>query len=326
MDAWEKFKIAIKKDGLVNEGDRIILAVSGGPDSVCLTHLFWRLAKALDLELVIVYFDHGLRVQAKKEIFFIKKLGGKLNIPVQVRVLKVKEHSSQNKVSIETAGRDLRYQELDNVAKELKFNKIVTGHNANDNAETVLMWLIRGTGAEGLSGIPPKRKTKGNIEVIRPILSVTRKEILTYLKRQKMFFCIDRSNFDIDYTRNKIRHELIPMLNKYNSNVVEHLYNLSRIVSRENTYLNMLSQKAQKNLVSVSKNKISLDLKGFFGYNKAIQNRIIKNILPQKRSQLQIERLMDFLSAPHKKNIHFSSNWEIEKSPGKLVIKKLVQA
>lgn len=322
MDAWEKFKNSIKKNELVKPQDKIILAVSGGPDSVCLTHLFWRLAKTVDLELLIVYFDHGLRKQAKNEAVFIEKLGKKFGIQVCIRKLPVKEYSGQNKISIETAGRDLRYLELDRIAKQFRFNKIATGHNANDNAETMLMWIIRGTGAEGLSGIPLFRSSNKNIRIIRPILPVTRQEILKYLKDQKLRFCIDSSNFSLDYTRNKIRHHLIPILNKYNNCIVEHLYNLSRILSSENAYLNEISKRSVKRTVSRSENKISLDLKRFFGYNKTIQKRVIKEILPQKRSQTQIERLMDFLSTPEQKNIHFSSNWKIEKTFKKLIIKK----
>jgi tRNA(Ile)-lysidine synthase len=322
MNVWDKFRNLIKKEELVMHGDRILLAVSGGPDSVCLTHLFWRLKKTVEIELSIVYFDHGLRRQAGKEVVFVNKLGCKLGIPVYIQKLPVKEFSKKNKISVETAGRDLRYKNLEDLARKLKFNKIATGHNANDNAETMIMWLLRGTGMEGMSGIPISRTTENKIKIIRPILAVTKKEILNYLAGQKMPFRVDRSNLSLDYTRNKIRHNIVPMLAKYNPCIVEHLYNLSRIVSGENAYLNKLAKSAQRNTVTKSKNKITLDLKGFFGYNKTIQTRIIKAILPQKCSLSQIERLMESLSAPNRKHIDFSNDWKIEKKTNKLVFKK----
>lgn len=322
-DAWEKFKKFVKKNGLVCAGDRVLLAVSGGPDSMCMMHLFWRLKKTLPIKLFSVYLDHGLREKTKDEIKTIKKESERMNVTFLTGRISVKSYAKSEKVSLETAGRILRYKTFMRLARELGCNKISTGHTANDNAETLLMWLIRGTGSEGLSGIPVSRLENDKITVIRPVLSVTRPEIMGYLKRQKMPFCIDKTNYSLDFTRNRIRHELIPSLEKYNPSVVEHLNNSSQIISRENEFINRFTTRALRKSCVILKNKITLDLKQFIGYNEVIQARILKNIIPQKRSLAWVERLTEWILRSPQKEIHFSRLWRLEKNKNKLIFFKL---
>ena len=322
MDAWEKFKSFVYENNLVGPGDRVLLAVSGGPDSVCLAHLFWRLKKLLPLELIIVNMDHGLRRESSRESKKVEVLGKKLQIPVVVRKIKVRETANYGKMSLETAGRNLRYETLFSIAKEKSFTKIATGHTADDNAETVLMWLIRGTGSEGLSGIPVVRKSEGRPVILRPMLSITREEIMHYIKRQKLTFSIDSSNLELDFTRNRIRHTAIPVLKKFNPKFIEHVFNLSGIVAVENEFLNAIAARAVRRVASVSRNGISLDLKRFFGYNEAVKQRILKAILPEKRSLRNIRRLKDLILSENLKGILLTKCWRVEKRRNRLFFRK----
>lgn len=323
MNAWEKFKKTVKNNNFVKNGDKILIAVSGGPDSVSLLHLFWRLKKNLNIELFAANMDHGLRKQSKKDSETVRLLCEKFQIPVFIKKIPVEQYADLHKMSIETAGRELRYQTLNDFAKELKCNKISTGHTANDNAETIMMWLLRGTGTEGLSGIPAFRKELNNKKIIRPILNITRSEIIDYIKSQGLAYCIDKSNFSMDYTRNRIRHKIIPLLESCNPRFIDHIFNLSQILSKENDYLNELTARALKRSVKrFSQDKISLDLKRFFRYNGVIQARILKEILPEKRSLLHIERLLEWILSKSSREISFSHLWNVEKIENKLFLIK----
>jgi tRNA(Ile)-lysidine synthase len=329
MEAWEKFKKFITKRGLVKEGDNILLSVSGGPDSVCMLHLFWRLSKTVPLGLHVCTFDHGLRKESRKEVKLVQNLSKQFGIPCTAIELPVKDFSRKNKISTETSGRLLRYRYLARIAAELCYNKVATAHTANDNAETFLMWLARGTGAEGLSGIPLERDLVTGIRLIRPILSLTKPEILSYLKRQKLRFYFDKSNLSLDYTRNRIRHTLIPLFEKLNKKFVDHVYNSSKILAIENEYFSEIVERKIKSRVFYSRSlpageaeRIKLDLKQFFGYNNVLQLRILKRILPEKRSQFNIERLLDWLKSRSVARIHFSNRWDILRKKGQLIFSK----
>jgi tRNA(Ile)-lysidine synthase len=323
MKAWDKFNKNIVQNGLVRPFDRVLLCVSGGPDSVCMAHLFWRLRKTLNIELFLVYCDHGLRRASAKEARFITALADKLDIHAEVVKIPVRGYSQSNKASLETAGRVLRYEAFVKAAGENRCNLISTGHNANDNAETALMWLIRGTGSDGMSGIPLARPVENKkAKIIRPILCLTRSEIMEYLKSQKLRYCTDESNASLDFTRNRLRHEVIPALEKYNPCFVEHVYALSRIFAQENDFLNSLTRKAKNTVVSIKKDKFELDLKRFFRYNKALRLRLIKSILPEKKSQLHIERIHEWISGGGAGRLEFSSHWELSKNASKVVLKK----
>jgi tRNA(Ile)-lysidine synthase len=323
MDAWEKFKSFVADNNLVKSGDGVLIAVSGGPDSVCLAHLFWRLKKLLPIKLFIVNMDHGLRRGSPKESKKVEELAKKLSLPVMVKKIGVRAAADSGGISLETAGRNLRYRTLFSIAREKGFNKVATGHTANDNAETVLMWLMRGTGSEGLSGIPVLRKGEGNIRIIRPILSVTREEVMDYIKRQKLDYSIDSSNLELDFTRNRIRHKVIPVLRQFNPKIVEHVFNLSKIVGADNEFLNDLALSAVKRISRVSRNGISIDLKRFFEYNEAVKQRVLKEILPEKKSLINIRRLGRLVLSENQKEILLSKRWLAEKRNNTLFLRKI---
>jgi len=322
MDAWEKFKKSVENNGLVKARDRVLIGVSGGPDSMTLLHLFWRLKKTVPLEILPVYLDHGLRRQSAREAEMVAAWGKKLGVPALVGKIPVRDFARSRKISLETAGRELRYRMFFYLAKEHRCNKIATGHTSNDNAETVLMWLIRGTGTSGLGGIPMVRAAERGTSIIRPMLDITRDEIMAYIRRQKLAFCTDASNRSADFTRNRIRRQLIPLLKRYNPRIVEHLFGLSRIISTENDFLHRRVQAAIRRSAAIKKNRIAVDLKRFFRYNRVIQPRILKEVMPEKRSAAHIERLREWISSPARQEMVFSRSWMVVKNSRQLVFKK----
>ncbi|MBQ3943334.1 MAG: tRNA lysidine(34) synthetase TilS [Elusimicrobia bacterium] len=158
MLIWEKFRKNIIDNKLVVSGDKVLLAVSGGADSMVMASLFSMLTKVLNIEVIVVNFNHNLRKESVKEAKIVQKFISSLGMECILKNLNTKEYAQKNDISVETAGRQLRYSGLEEIAKKYKCNKIATAHNMNDNAETVIMWLLRGTGTEGLTGIPMVRK------------------------------------------------------------------------------------------------------------------------------------------------------------------------
>jgi tRNA(Ile)-lysidine synthase len=314
MKAWETFLKNVNANNLVISGDKAFLAVSGGQDSMCMLHLFSRLAKKINIELLVVTFDHGLRKESAKESRLVKKFCKKLKIECISESIDVKKYAKQKSVSDETAGRNLRYENLENIALKYGCSKIATAHNANDNAETVLMWLLRGSGS--CAGIPQRRRLSKRTEIIRPVLNVKRKDIENYVKKQKIPFCTDKSNFSDKYTRNKIRKTIIPAFENINPSAIEHIFLLSKIQERENSYLKEISINFLKKCAKISKNAILLDLTSFLRYNVSIQFRMLKMLMPDKKYAFQINAVMDRILAKKPSVYKISGGWNFIVSRG----------
>lgn len=237
-----KFKETVKKHNLIDKGDKILVGVSGGPDSLALLLQLFRLKPELKLSLHIAHLDHALRKSSASEALFVKNWAKKLCLPVSIKRLSPK--STKTKGSLEESWRQFRQDFFIKTAKSIKAKKIALGHNLDDQAETVLMRLLRGTGLSGLSGISLKRKIKG-ITFIRPLLETKRKDIDQFLKRNKIKPCIDLSNKNEIFFRNKLRHNLIPLLEKeYNQNITEVLANLADSASYDYEYLDLATKKS----------------------------------------------------------------------------------
>jgi len=231
----EKVKNTIKKYKLIQKGERIVVGVSGGPDSVALLYLLNSLKKELKIRLYIAHLDHMLRSDSYKDREFVESLSRKLKIPITTTQINIKELAKRG--SVEEIARNLRLGFFFKVAKDVKAKKIALGHNLDDQAETVLMRMLRGTGLYGLSGILPKRNIAG-FEIIRPLIEVRRKEIEGFLKRKKIKPRIDVSNLEDIYFRNKIRNKLLPLLEKrYNRNIKEVLANMADSLGYDYDYL-----------------------------------------------------------------------------------------
>jgi tRNA(Ile)-lysidine synthase len=270
-DIREELKDLIKKHKLIDKDDKVVIGVSGGADSLCLLLLLNSLKKDLNLTLYIAHLDHLLRKESGRDAQFVKKLGQKLGIPVILGRIDVK--GLLRKTSLEESARNVRLKFLAGAANKLRAGKIALAHNFDDQAETVLMRILRGTGLSGLSGIPLRRKM-GKIEIIRPLLNLKRKDIESFLKKRKISFCVDKSNTDEIYFRNKIRHKLLPLLEKdYNSNIREVLFNLAQNAGSDYEYLKVSAARFLKN------NNSNLELNKLKALHPSIMRLKLRNAI-----------------------------------------------
>lgn len=229
----------IKEQQLIVKGDRVLAGVSGGADSVCLLYLLNEYKKELGFELYVVHVNHGLRgKEADEDEAYVRKICHELGLHFHAYRADVGELAQQWGVSTEEAGRKVRYDFFLEECRYLLCNKVAVAHHMNDTAETVLFHLIRGTGIRGLSGIPPKRPMVEGIEVIRPLLCVKREEIEEYLKERKINYCVDTTNLTEDYSRNKLRNQVLPyMEQELNEGAVEHIAKAASHLYEINDYI-----------------------------------------------------------------------------------------
>jgi len=254
----DKFQETIKKHNLIQKGDKILVGVSGGPDSLTLLLQLFNLKSKLGLTLHIAHFDHRLRKNSGADALFVKEWAKRLNLAVSIKQIDPK--LLKKKGSLEELCRNARLDFFIQTAEKIKADKVALGHNLDDQAETVLMRLLRGTGLSGLSGISLRRKIKG-ITFIRPLLEIPRYEIDKYLKRRGIKPRIDPTNKEDLFLRNKIRRNLIPLLkSKYNQNIVEGLANLAETAGYDYEYLDQAARRSAKGDTSRLKIKKILKL------------------------------------------------------------------
>lgn len=240
----EKVKNTVKRYNLIAKGDKVVVGVSGGPDSVALLYLLKSLKRDLNLNLHIAHLDHKLRKDSYKDRIFVEDLAGKLKLPVTTAEINIRQLALRG--SLEEIARNARLGFLFKVVKDTKADKVALGHNLDDQAETVLMRILRGAGLYGLSGISPKRKISG-FEIIRPLIEIRRKDIEAYLKKKKIKPRIDKSNLEDIYFRNKIRNRLLPLLEKeYNKNIREVLSNMAQSLGYDYDYLMRSASRTMK--------------------------------------------------------------------------------
>lgn len=231
----EKVIKLIEGKQLIEKNDKILVALSGGPDSIFLLYFLNKFKKKFNIQTGALHINHKLRGEdSDDDEKFCEKICKDLRISYYRASKNVKAFASKKKISVEEAGREIRYSELKKISKKNNYNKIATAHNSNDNVETVLLNLIKGTGVSGLAGIPVKREN-----IIRPILNLARNEILSYLNENKIAFRIDKSNLSNDYERNFLRNEIIPSLKKnINPSLENSIFNSSEIFRNFLSFIN----------------------------------------------------------------------------------------
>lgn len=279
----EKVIHIIKQNDMFEFNDKVVVGVSGGPDSICLLHILNELKESLGIELVVAHINHCLRgEEADKDEEYVREFCKKLKIQCFVKRENVYKISKDKGISCEMAGREVRYNFFSEIMNKVGANKVAVAHNANDQAETILMRMIRGTGLEGLVGIKPVRD---NI-FVRPIIDITRDEIEDYCEDNKLYPRIDKTNLENIYTRNKIRLELIPYIKQnFNSDIIETLNRFSGTVKVDNEYLNKVSLKKYNEHCIVKDNKVILK-KEVFKEDEAILTRIIRKALRKAKGSL----------------------------------------
>jgi len=233
----DKVRAELLRHSMVQRGDRVVVAVSGGPDSVALAHVLHRLAPEWDLSLHLFHMEHGLRGAASQaDAAYVARLAGRLSLPLTTVVLQPGE-LEREPGSLEANARKRRYAEIRRLAATIGAQRVATGHTRNDQAETVLMRLLRGSGTTGLAGIPPVRAEDG-FTIIRPLLGCTRTEIEEYCQIHELDPRLDTSNLQHDFLRNRIRHELLPYLSEhYNGAVVDNLAQVAELLREEDRLL-----------------------------------------------------------------------------------------
>ena len=241
---------------------------------MCLLDNMIKLKKELQIkEIVVAHLNHMIREEAKEETEYVKEFCNKNNIKCFVKYVDIIKEAQEKKVGTEEAGRIARYQFFEQVANQIDANKIAIAHNQNDNVETVLMHLIRGSGISGLTGIKPYREGK----YIRPLIKCSRDEIEKYCDSEKLNPRYDKSNNDNTFTRNRIRNELIPYIKReFNPNIIETIDRLSNLILVEENYMQELTEKNFNEILELQSDKeIILNLKKFNLLNNIIKSRII---------------------------------------------------
>lgn len=285
----ETVESTIEKFKMLNCNDRVIVAVSGGPDSVALLHLLNKVKKKWKLYLHLAHLNHMIRKkEAEGEMVFVKNLAGKLALPVTCRSVNVKDYAAEFGLSLEEAARNLRYDFLIQVAKENFATKIALGHNRDDQAETVLMRLLRGSGISGLCGMPMKRSLE-NCLIIRPLIEVGRKEIINFLTRKKIPFCTDSSNLKNVHFRNRVRNELFPFLeNSFNPNIKEILINLSENLRDDFDFLSGYGQNKFKSLCAkISRTQVHIHSRKLLGLHRALQKIVVRSAIRELKGNVR---------------------------------------
>ena len=263
----------IKKYDLINENDKIICGVSGGPDSICMLDILKDLKEELKFELIVCHINHLIREEAISDEEYVVNYCKENNIKCYVKRIDVKKYADNNKQGTEEAGRTVRYEFFDEILQKEKANKIAIAHNKNDKIETIMMNMLRGSGISGLKGIEPKRENK----YIRPLIETERSSIEEYCEEKKLRPRIDKTNFINDCTRNKIRNIVIPYIKEeFNPNIINTMDRLSFIIEEENKYLEKITINVFEKLkIKEEKGYLVLNLKEFNKQDTVIKKRLI---------------------------------------------------
>jgi tRNA(Ile)-lysidine synthase len=262
------------------------MAVSGGPDSVALAHILSDLASRFSLSLGMAHLNHGLRgIASDQDADFVKNMASVMGLPCHMEKRDVSAHKQMRKVSLEEAAREIRYAFLEEIAEERGYDKIALGHQADDNSELLLIFLLRGCGPTGFSGIPARRNEK----IIRPLLELTRREIMAYIQSKEADFVEDLSNTQPRFLRNRIRSHLIPLLQQsYNPQISRTLNRFSEIVRAEDQWMGeMISEFYEKCRFDKTPDSIGLSVLELRALPLAALRRVLRRGIAEIKGNLR---------------------------------------
>jgi tRNA(Ile)-lysidine synthase len=294
----EKLKGTIGRFELLQKGDRVLVALSGGPDSVALLHGLLAIRAEYDLKLCAAHLNHRLRgAESEEDEKFAANLARSLKLRFFSKRIDVRREAAKRKMTIEETAREVRYQYLEKAASQIKADKIAVGHQADDQAETFLMRLLRGAGGAGLSGMPVRRG-----KIIRPLIQFRREEIESFLKANRIPHRIDSSNYLRDHFRNRIRLTLMPEIRKeFNPKIVESLNRAADIISLQQEYVRKTCEQILDDIGIIKRDGLTVDSKEFSGYDVALQREMIRLGVEQLKgdvSQLSfdlVDRALDLI-------------------------------
>jgi len=286
----------IQRYSLVLPEEIVVVGVSGGADSVCLLHVLAKWQKGLGIKLHVAHLNHQLRgVEAEADAKYVSNLAGSLGIPVTIDRQDVAAYRIERNFSVEEAARELRYAFLARVAREVGANRIAIGHTRDDQVETILMHILRGTGITGLCGLAPcspmaydsqgvplpapplsLRAKRSNLLVIRPLLDITREETTSYCQEHQLDPRIDSSNRSFSFFRNRLRLQLLPLLRQYNPSVDQALLRLADIAKEDNAFIEQQASELWDEVARQENNAIYLDRKQIASLPIALQRQLLR--------------------------------------------------
>jgi len=322
----------IREHNLFSAGDRLVVAVSGGADSVCLLHILMRWRKELGVELHIAHLNHQLRgAESDSDAGYVSDLVSRLDVPATIERRDVAAYRDQKGISLEEAAREVRYSFLAEVARGIGTSKVVVGHTRDDHIETIVMHLLRGAGTTGLCGLQPRSvlpygENSGQLEIVRPLLELTRQETLGYCQRYNLAPRSDSSNVSPSFLRNRVRLELLPVLRSYNPGIDKALLRLADIAGDDVSFIEKQTSLLWKKLASEEDDIIYLDMSQMVASPRAMQRQIFRRAIKQLRGNLKdveadhIEAMMDFLSKPAGKKLCLPDGLTLSTEYGRLVL------
>lgn len=314
-----------KKYHMLEAGDNILVGVSGGADSVCLLFMLLELKKKIPVKLYVLHVNHQLRgSEADEDEEFVRRVCQEQNVEFCAVRCDVSKLAAEQGISTEEAGRNARYQLFEQYSRHWKCSKIAVAHHQNDNAETILLNLFRGSGLKGLAGIGPVRG-----RIIRPLLCVSRQEIEDYLRLKQIDYRIDSSNLQDDYTRNKIRNKIIPYISReINTGAVRHIIQAGSFIREADEYFEQVSQKIFTQYAVKKKKMVILNLECMKDSEPIIISYVIRKCVRavmdnlKDISNIHIEEVHRLSHAGTGKRICLPNGIMIEKSYEKLIFSK----
>lgn len=250
MSIIDKVKKTIIENELIKKGESVLVALSGGSDSVAMLNILFFLSKEMDFKLYAAHINHQIRDEAVADEKFVLNLCSELGIECFSKTINVLDIAKENSISTELAGRNARYEFFEQIMKEKSIDKLATAHNKNDSAESILLHLTRGCGIDGMCGIPVIRDGY----IIRPIIDITKKEIEKYCEENNLKYVVDKTNFETDYTRNKIRLNVIPTIEEdINSNFINTITDNSKIFRETKSFVDNYTKKVYQNTLDGDK-------------------------------------------------------------------------
>lgn len=265
----------IEKYKLLEYNDKVLVGVSGGPDSVALLHVLKRLQPIYNLTLSICHLNHQLRGKdAEADSHFVETLGRQLDIKTYIFSRNVSEYSKDHKMSFEEAARKLRYECFRKVMEETQSNRLAIGQNKNDQVETFFLRAFRGAGLEGLTAIKHKRQ-----DVIRPLLGISRGEIEAYIDRHHLDYRIDKTNYEVLYARNKIRNELVPYIKEhFNENIIDQIYKSVQLLQEDLDFIDLSVEQVYQSM-ELKKPRYEIDLSRLRHLHESLRSRVLRKMI-----------------------------------------------